>query len=122
MGGMHGGRQGSGSQGMTPPQQGQAMGGSMMQKEQDMMKKEMGGMQGGTPQGGASTTMPGMGAASPSTTPGVTGMPMSDMDQMMRRIGEHSTYMETVKDSAMLQQEMLRHQKMVDQMIQLMQR
>ena len=47
---------------------------------------------------------------------------MSDMDQMMKRIAEHSTYMETVKDQAMFQQEMLRHQKMLDQMMQLMQR
>jgi septal ring factor EnvC (AmiA/AmiB activator) len=49
------------------------------------------------------------------------------MDQMMKRIGEHSTYMETVQDQAMFQQamfqqEMLRHQKMLDQMMQLMQR
>lgn len=85
-----------------------------------MMQKEMGGMQGGAPQGGA---MPGMsGSASPSTAPGTPGVQMSDMDQMMRRIAEHSTYMETVQDQAMFQQEMLRHQKMLDQMMQLMQR
>lgn len=79
-----------------------------------------GGRQGGAPQGGA---MPGMnGSASPSTAPGTPGAQMSDMDQMMRRIAEHSTYMETVQDQAMFQQEMLRHQKMLDQMMQLMQR
>jgi hypothetical protein len=126
MGGMHGGMQGGmpggGAQGgMTLPPQGQAMGGSMMQKEQEMMQKEMGGTQGGTAQGGT-PGMAGMGAASPSTAPGTTRAPMSDMDQMMRRIGEHSTYMETVKDPATLQQEMLRHQKMLDQMVQLMQK
>ena len=81
-----------------------------------MMQKEMGGMQGGSMQGDA---MPGMGAASPSSAgPFTTG----DMDQMMRRIGEHSTYMETITDGTALQQEMLRHQKMLDQMMQLMQR
>lgn len=79
-----------------------------------------GGMQGGASQGGA---MPGMnGSASPSTAPGTPGAQMSDMDQMMRRIAEHSTYMETVQDQAMFQQEMLRHQEMLDQMMQLMQR
>lgn len=67
--------------------------------------------------------MPGMnGSASPSTAPGTPSAQMSDMDQMMRRIAEHSTYMETVQDQAMFQQEMLRHQEMLDQMMQLMQR
>jgi hypothetical protein len=43
------------------------------------------------------------------------------MTQMMQRITEHSAYMETLQDKAVLAQEMLRHQKMLDQMLQLMQ-
>ena len=110
-----GGMQGGGMRGG-------GMQGGMMQKEMGgmpgmrggMMEKEMGGMPGGA--------TPGMGAASPSTSPGTAGAQMSDMDQMMKRIAEHSTYMETVNDQAAFQQEMLRHQKMLDQMMQLMQR
>lgn len=83
-----------------------------MQRGGGMMEKEMGGMKGGGMPG-----MAGAGAAAPA--PGAT---TNDMDQMMQRIATHSTYMETVKDPAALQQEMLRHQKMLDQMMQLMQR
>ena len=100
------------------------MSGGMMQKEMrgtqgmggGMMEKEMGGMQDGA------TPVPGMGSASPSTTPGTSSTPMADMEQMMKRIAEHSTYMDTVNDPRTFQQEMLRHQKMLDQMMQLMQR
>ena len=105
-GGMMGGMQRGGEHGgaQTPPGPGMSGG---------MMEKEMGGMPGG--QG-----MPGM--ASPPTAPNTPPTSMGDMDQMMKRIGEHSTYMETVKDPTMLQQEMLRHQRMLDQMLQLMQK
>jgi hypothetical protein len=48
-------------------------------------------------------------------------VPSNDMEQMMQRITEHSAYMETLKDQAQLTQEMLRHQKMLDQMLALMQ-
>jgi hypothetical protein len=48
-------------------------------------------------------------------------MPSSDMAQMMQRLTEHSAYMETLADQATLSQEMLRHQKMVDEMLQLVQ-
>ena len=127
----------------APPQSGGMQGGSgmehgmqggMMQKEMGggMMQKEMGGMQGtsgggmekemGRMQGGAGAPTPGMGSASPSTAPPTRSTSTADMDQMMKRIAEHSTYMETVKDPRAFQQEMLRHQKMLDQMMQLMQR
>lgn len=124
MGGEHGG-------GPMSPQGGamggtQGAGGGMMQKEMGgmqgagggMMEKEMGGMQ-RAPQSGS---MPGMGGAgSPSAAPAPPGAQMSDMDQMMKRIAEHSSYMETIQDPAAIQQEMLRHQKMLDQMLRLMQ-
>jgi hypothetical protein len=104
-------------------------GGGMMQKEMGgmqgpggvapggMMQKEMGGMQGGS-------GMPGMsGSAGPPTAPGSTAAPQPsrDTDEMMRRIAEHSAYMETIQDRATLGQEMLRHQKMLDQMLQFVQ-
>jgi hypothetical protein len=112
MGGMQGGgTQGGGMQG-------------------GMMQKEMGGMQGSSPQGSGTQGggMQGMGMAgsgmsgqqAPSPQ-GVPATPSSDMDQMMQRITEHSAYMETLKDQATLTQEMLRHQKMLDEMLQLMQ-
>ena len=44
-----------------------------------------------------------------------------DVEQMMQRLTEHSKYMETMHDQAVLGQEMLRHQKMLDQMLELMQ-
>ena len=97
------------------------MQGGMMQHGMGMMQKEMGGMQGsgaqssGTQGGG----MQGTGMAGS----GMSGQqaPSSDMAQMMQRITEHSAYMETLKDQATLTQEMLRHQKMLDEMLQLMQ-
>ena len=108
----------------TAPGQSGGMQGGMMEHGMGggMMQREMGGMQGGMMQkemGGMQGSMPGMGSASPTTTPAPTA---GDMDQMMKRIADHSTYMETVTDSATLQREMLRHQKMVDQMMQLMQK
>ena len=90
-----------------------------------MMQKEMGGMQGSGTQGSGTQGggMPGMGMAgqqAPSPQGG-PATPSSDMAQMMHRITEHSAYMETLKDQATLTQEMLRHQKMLDEMLQLMQ-
>lgn len=92
------------------------MRGDMKQKEMGgmrggMMEKEMGGMKGGDMQG-----MSGLPQPQPSQTP------PSDTDQMMQRIAEHSRYMETMQDRTALAQEMLRHQKMLDQMLELMQR
>jgi len=63
-------------------------------------------------------------------TQGMSGQPQpqssqaqpSDMDQMMQRLAEHSRSMETMQDRTTLTQEMLRHQKMLDQMLELMQR
>jgi hypothetical protein len=91
-----------------------------MQQGREMMQKEMGSMQSsGTPQQGMSgmsgSSMPGHPATGTQSAPG------TDMEQMMQRITEHSAYMETLKDQAALAQEMLRHQKMLDQMLQLMQ-
>ena len=133
----------------TPAGQGGGMqGGGMMQHGMGMMQKEMGGMQGsGMPGGGmmqkemggmqgsgmqGSGTQGGSPPANPSAHSGMSGMPSSgtqsapattgsDMTQMMQRITEHSAYMETLQDKAVLAQEMLRHQKMLDQMLQLMQ-
>jgi cytochrome c553 len=45
----------------------------------------------------------------------------ADTEQMMQRLAEHSKYMETMQDRAALNVEMLRHQKMLDQMLELMQ-
>lgn len=111
-----GGMQGGGTPGGGMP--GGGMPGGMMQKE-------MGGMQGSGAQGSGTQGggMPGMGMAgqqAPSPQGG-PATPNSDMAQMMQRIAEHSTYMETLKDQATLTQEMLRHQKMLDEMLQLMQ-
>jgi hypothetical protein len=39
----------------------------------------------------------------------------------MQRIAEHAAYMETIQDKAVLAQEMLRHHKLLDQMLQLIQ-
>jgi hypothetical protein len=102
-----------------------------------MMETEMGGMQGSGMQGGGaqgSGTQGGSLPANPSAHSGMSGMsssgtqsqsasaaPGGDMAQMMQRIVEHSAYMETLQDKAALAQEMLRHQKMLDQMLQLMQ-
>jgi hypothetical protein len=43
------------------------------------------------------------------------------MEQLMRALAQHSAYMETIQDQALLAQEILRHQKMLDQMLQLTQ-
>ena len=96
MGGMMGKEMG-GMQSM-PGMQGQ---GGMKQKE---MQKEMGGM--------TSQTTP---------TPSTPAAKNPDAEQMMQRLAEHSKYMETMQDRAALSQEMLRHQKMLDQMLELMQ-
>ena len=45
----------------------------------------------------------------------------TEMTQMMQRLSEHSAYMETIKDRTQLSKEMLRHQRMLDQMLQMMQ-
>jgi hypothetical protein len=76
-----------------------------MPQGQGMMQKEMGGMPG---------------HSAPGVPSGQTA-PSNDMEQMMQRIAEHSAYMETIQDRTLLAQEMLRHQKMLDQMLQLMQ-
>ena len=98
----------------------------MMQKKMGgmqggMMQQEMGGMQGSGPQssgGMQSMGMSGQQAPSPQGAPAIAN---SDMAQMMQRLAEHSAYMETLKDPVTLTQEMLRHQKMLDEMLQLMQ-
>ena len=97
----------------------------MMQHGMGMMQKEMGGMQGSGTQGSGTQGggMQGMGMAG-QQAPSPQGGPAtssSDMAQMMQRITEHSAYMETLKDQATLTQEMLRHQKMLDEMLQFMQ-
>lgn len=108
-----GGAMQGGEHGMAP----QGQGGGMMEKEMGgmkgggMMEKEMGGMKGGGMSG--SPASPPAGGA-----PGSSNM--TDMDQMMKRITEHSAYMETLKNDAALRQEIVRHQKMLDQMLQLM--
>jgi hypothetical protein len=121
--------QGGGRQGMRMMEHGMGQ----MQQGKEMMQKEMGGMQGSNPPEsgvqGSGTTQQGMSGMSGSSMPGhpATGTQSaptassSDMEQMMQRIAEHSAYMETIKDQPLLTQEMLRHQKMLDQMLQLMQ-
>jgi hypothetical protein len=126
--------------GMSSGQSGGMQGGGMMGHGMGMMQKEMGGMQGGSMQGsgtqGSGTQSGGMqgsgmqgggmqgsamsGQQAPSSPSG-SATPSSDMAQMMQRITEHSAYMETLTDQATLTQEMLRHQKMLDEMLQLMQ-
>lgn len=127
----------------TPSGQGGGMPGGgmpgMREHGMGMMQKEMGGMPGGGMQGGgmpgsgtpgsgmqgggmqghgmAGSGMAGQQAPSPQGSPAT---PSSDTAQMMQRIAEHSAYMETLTDQATLAQEMLRHQKMLDQMLQLM--
>ena len=75
-----------------------------------MMEREMGRM-GGSGTSGRAGSKPRSGPAAES----------NEIKQMMQRIVEHSAYMETIKDRAQLGKEMLRHQKMLDQMLQLMQ-
>jgi hypothetical protein len=126
--------------GMPSGQSGGMQGGGMMGHGMEMMQKEMGSMQGGGMQGsgtpGSGTQSGGMqgsgmpggsmqghamsGQQAPSAPSG-SAMPSSDMAQMMQRITAHSAYMETLTDQAALTQEMLRHQKMLDEMLQLMQ-
>jgi hypothetical protein len=121
--------------GMPSGQSGGMQGGGMMGHDMGMMQKEMGGMQGsGTPGSGTqSGGMQGSGMAGGSmqghamsgqqapSAPSGSATPSSDMAQMMQRITAHSAYMETLTDQATLTQEMLRHQKMLDEMLQLMQ-
>lgn len=124
--------QGSGAtSGSGSSMQGGGMGGAMehgMGMGRGMMEKEMGGMQGGTGMGSgmmekemggmAGSGMSGQAGSSAQSGPTKSS---NDMTQMMQRISEHSAYMETIKDRTQLSKEMLRHQKMLDQMLQLMQ-
>ncbi len=121
--------------GMPSGQSGGMQGGGMMGHGMGMMQKEMGGMQGSGTQG-SGTQSGGMqgsgmqgggmqgsamsGQQAPSAPSG-SATPSSDMAQMMQRITEHSAYMEALTDQATLTQEMLRHQKMLDEMLQLVQ-
>jgi hypothetical protein len=111
--------------GMSSGQSGGMQGGGMMGHDMGMMQKEMGGMQGSGTQG-SGTQSGGMqghamsGQQAPSAPSG-SATPSSDMAQVMQRISAHSAYMETLTDQATLTQEMLRHQKMLDEMLQLMQ-
>jgi hypothetical protein len=121
--------------GMPSGQSGGMQGGGMMGHDMGMMQKEMGGMQGsGTPGSGTQSGgmqgsgMPGgsmqghaMSGQQAPSAPSGSATPSSDMAQMMQRITAHSAYMETLTDQATLTQEMLRHQKMLDEMLQLMQ-
>jgi hypothetical protein len=131
-GGMQGGGMMGHGMGMMQKEMGGMQGGSM---QGGMMQKEMGGMQGSGTQG-SGTQSGGMqgsgmqgggmqgsamsGQQAPSSPSG-SATPSSDMAQMMQRITAHSAYMETLTDQATLTQEMLRHQKMLDEMLQLMQ-
>ena len=101
------------SAGSGSSMQGGGMGGMMehgMGMGRGMMEKEMGGMGGSGMSGQAGSS-------------GQSGEPTesNEMKQMMQRIVEHSAYMETIKDRAQLTKEMLRHQRMLDQMLQIMQ-
>jgi hypothetical protein len=132
-GGMQGGGMMEHGMGMMQKEMGRMQGSGM--QGGGMMQKEMGGMQGSGMQGGGaqgSGTQGGSPPTNPSAHSGMSGMssagtqsapaaPGGDMAQMMQRIAEHSAYMETLQDQAALAQEMLRHQKMLDQMLQLMQ-
>jgi len=115
-----GGMQGGGTQGGG--MQGKGMQGGMMQKEMGGMQgsgTQGSGTQGSGTQGGGMQGMGMSGQQAPSPQGG-PATPSSDMAQMMQRITEHSAYMETLTDQATLTQEMLLHQKMLDQMLQLM--
>jgi len=50
-----------------------------------------------------------------------TGTGSSEREQLMQRIAKHAAYMETIQDKTLLAQEMLRHHKLLDQMLQLIQ-
>ena len=111
----------SGMQGGGMPSMGMMEHGmGQMQQGQGMMQKEMGGMQGSNPPGSGAQSGGTSGHKAADTQSAPTD-PGSDREQLMARIAEHSAYMETIKDQALLAQEMLRHQKMLDQMLQLMQ-
>jgi len=101
---------------------GGAQGPGGMQHGRGMMEREMGAMQGG---GGPMKGMPGMGGSLSTPSAGGGAAPTqatSDMEQMMQQIAQHSAYMDTIKSPVMLSQEMVRHQKMIDQMMLLTQR
>ena len=123
---------GAGGTGSGSSTQGGGMGGMQrgggMEGEMGMMQKEMGGMHGGGGMGGGMMeremgAMAGGGMSGQAGSTGQSGATTqsNEMKQMMQRIAEHSAYMETIKDRAQLSKEMLRHQKMLDQMLQLMQ-
>jgi hypothetical protein len=125
--GVGSGMQGGGMPGMGMMGQGMGMMGRCM--GMGMMGQGM-GMPGGGMQGGMSggCALPqGTGSMSGGSMPSLSASGQrsqaaasADMEQMMQRIAEHSAYMETLKDPAQLAQERLRHQKMLDQMLQLM--
>lgn len=96
----------------SPAQPVPGMGGMQGPGMGGMMHKEMGGMQ----KGEKGTMAP----QSPATPPAPAAK-NPDAEQMMQRLTEHSKYMETMQDRVALNQEMLRHQKMLDQMLELMQ-
>jgi len=50
-----------------------------------------------------------------------TGTGSGEREQLMQRIAEHAASRETIQDKALLVQEMLRHHKLLDQMLQLIQ-
>ena len=107
--------------------QGGGMGGMMehggMEGEMGMMQKEMGGMhgEGGMGRGMMQNEMGGMSGQAGSSGKTRATAQSDEMKQMMQRIAEHSAYMETLKDRTQLSKEMLRHQRMLDQMLELMQ-
>jgi hypothetical protein len=77
-----------------------------------MPGSETPGPQAGTPQRGA----PGGHLQRHDQPPG-QGSELEAMKQMLQQITEHSAYMDTLQDRAVLAQEMLQHQKMLDQML-----
>jgi hypothetical protein len=76
-----------------------------------MPGSETPGPQAGAPQRGA----PG-GHLQRHDKPSGQGSELEAMEQMLQQITEHSAYMDTLQDRAVLAQEMLQHQKMLDQM------
>lgn len=123
-GGGMGGMMEHGGGGMMENEMGGMQSGGGMKGEMGRRQKEMGGMQGGSGMGGGmmEKEMGGMsGQTSASGTKNTAGTDSSEMKQMMQKLAEHSAYMETIKDRTQLSKEMLRHQRMLDQMLQLMQ-
>jgi hypothetical protein len=49
------------------------------------------------------------------------GSELEALEQMLQQISEHSAYMDTLQDRAVLAQEMFQHQKMLDQMFERLQ-